>query len=853
MDTKETPNRPMGEGSFYYYFYNLNDGNKPGEMIIEVIPLYNTFVWEVRGIGSPPYIIYNIVDIILGLQQNDNIEDYMIFRWEYYQPLGAQVVLDVAFGKIAYGTVSEVVDGQKHKTYNGRNQREEIIEEIKFEDADGEIIEGFEFIIDAPFIIKDVGEYMVSFGSIVSGGTGGGNDFTYHIDTRSIVYIDFLNEETKAFSVIINPKDAYIYPFVPGEITKVYNGNDYVFYSAQYYLIGFTEVVLEGEYSPLSIKFTYDNYNINTITHGLVYAELVYNGDPNSIIPYNYNLLGVTSFLANITPRPVSINIDIGEFELTYDYFSKEYDGSPLHPDYFTLDNVLAQDSYLGVYGLYFNSVYDVQESKDAGENKIIRFILTNNYYNNYQIIESQIYYDTYISPKYLELEYSNINQSYQQYVTEVIAEVKEGYLIEGDQVLATVDMSGVALSHSSFIIYQDLPVNFNTPNYYITIFPTLTIRYFYEDAMTPGFYLIEKIADLAKIDSNEPGSDYREINYILHNDIDGQNKQFNMISEYSGIFEGNGYVIKNVVLINVSDNSDEFNYAVLALFNTLDESGEIRNLGLVDTSLNNYDNYNLTAGLVAFNYGLIYNCFFEGEIYAGLATSISVVIGGLIGISEGIIEKCYSVVIIKALGENIILGGIVGEINDYGVVDGCIGFIEITAEYTVSAFIGGVVGQSNSEDTLIADIDYLSSASLINGQELLYAVGNSSTQEGNDYSTLRTENENLAYIIDNYRIKPYLVGDEAKGTADAPIRIFNFRQMILLSQFKWAHFELQSDISYHKNFLHKPENGIFSGTFVSAQGYDYVVYLSDDTPYIDRYLFYRIKTGSISVSIIYL
>jgi len=191
-------------------------------------------------------------------------------------------------------------------------------------------------------------------------------------------------------------------------------------------------------------------------------------------------------------------------------------------------------------------------------------------------------------------------------------------------------------------------------------------IRKFENVKKLEGFYLINDISDLILI-SAEANRGKRFISAILQNDITIP-ESFELIpiggenASYKGIFDGNGYKIKN---LSVSENT----LTKIGLFGVVGSGGEIKNLTVENAKIQ--ADKATHAGIIAGeNRGKIINCkVIDSEI-----------------ISENCVNESN-------------IGGIAGEVN--GKYDASVesssfdGKINIANDKT--AFVGGIVGVSTA------------------------------------------------------------------------------------------------------------------------------------------------------------
>ena len=186
----------------------------------------------------------------------------------------------------------------------------------------------------------------------------------------------------------------------------------------------------------------------------------------------------------------------------------------------------------------------------------------------------------------------------------------------------------------------------------------------------------------------------------------------FDSASAFEGTFDGNGYLIRNLYIRNMS-YSDVVIYAGVFGFN----KGTLKNLYLNNFSIT-VGSADITAyaGSVAgYNTGIIENCSNESSKissdYAGgiVAVSIGTIkncyntgsveakgtgynyAGGLVGTNGGTIEDCYNVGIISSLYS---AGGVAG--RNQSIISGCYNIGNVTVSSDSISIAGGIVGNDN-------------------------------------------------------------------------------------------------------------------------------------------------------------
>jgi len=174
---------------------------------------------------------------------------------------------------------------------------------------------------------------------------------------------------------------------------------------------------------------------------------------------------------------------------------------------------------------------------------------------------------------------------------------------------------------------------------------------------------------------------------------IGGHGRNFD---RFAGKFNGNGHTIAYTI------KDDAYNHLGLFAFIACEGEGEVKDLSVAGSIIANTRN---TQGLWA---------------------------GGIAGISEGLIEGCYSAVSIELVNnvqERISAGGIVGV--NYGIITACVatGSIEAT-DSNDNVIVGGIAGTSNSNYFSLThratSISYCVSTSTVKGVSIanVYAGG---------------------------------------------------------------------------------------------------------------------------------
>ncbi|MBQ2764084.1 MAG: hypothetical protein IJF43_03480, partial [Firmicutes bacterium] len=169
-------------------------------------------------------------------------------------------------------------------------------------------------------------------------------------------------------------------------------------------------------------------------------------------------------------------------------------------------------------------------------------------------------------------------------------------------------------------------------------------------------------------------------------------------IKWFSGVFNGNGYVVKGLY-INITREK----YSWVGLFTS--NEGMIKNLGLVDGSVKVYSIHDdIYAGGIVGNGigGTIDGCYNTGEVEVHTGNFLKVYVGGIVGYcdSGSTISNCYNTGNITADAFWGYCGGIVGYISKDNLISNCYN----TGNISASDSAGGIVGQSYSYTSYIGE-----------------------------------------------------------------------------------------------------------------------------------------------------
>ena len=144
--------------------------------------------------------------------------------------------------------------------------------------------------------------------------------------------------------------------------------------------------------------------------------------------------------------------------------------------------------------------------------------------------------------------------------------------------------------------------------------------------------------------------------------------------NRFSGLFEGNGYTIRNLLMERTDSH--------LGLFSVLRGNGRIQDVGLLDVNVEG-DKNNI-GGLVSINHGSIINSYATGMVSG---TGDASYIGGLLGVNRGRVINSYATVDVSG---NTNIGGLAG--TNFNVIMNSYALGQVSSD---GDDIGGLVGRN--------------------------------------------------------------------------------------------------------------------------------------------------------------
>ena len=176
----------------------------------------------------------------------------------------------------------------------------------------------------------------------------------------------------------------------------------------------------------------------------------------------------------------------------------------------------------------------------------------------------------------------------------------------------------------------------------------------------------------------------------------------------FTGLFDGNWHKISNLTI-----DTNDIGASNLGLFGSIDDGGEVINLGVENVSVTGNDSYlhwtNDAGGLAAYNNGTIDNCYSTGVVNCSYYGNQ---IGGLVGSNDGAVTNSHSSATVSGTDE---AGGLTGS-NDGNIIN-CFSSGNVSSIYSVMD-IGGLVGGNS------ANIKKCYSTSNVTGGEQTIYIG---------------------------------------------------------------------------------------------------------------------------------
>jgi hypothetical protein len=311
-------------------------------------------------------------------------------------------------------------------------------------------------------------------------------------------------------------------------------------------------------------------------------------------------------------------------------------------------------------------------------------------------------------------------------------------------------------------LIYKEVLRNYLFKLLFVCLSASIVFAYSGGTGIETDPYQIGSVSDWQQLMNTSTDWDKH---FVLIADVNLQGVTISPIN-FSGVFEGNNYVIRNVVVNRTAD--------FVGLFSRLYNTGQIRNLGVENISVTGrsyvgglvgssdgfifrcyvkgmivgeYDyvgglagrstgpisdcfaagtvtgGYNFVGGLVGSNWGpdTISNCYAVGTVNGNSY------VGGLAGENRGTVIVCYAAGIVTGSGNYI--GGLVG--NNISAINNCYAIEKVYGDSSVSNYVGGLTGRNSGNIT-----DCRTTGIAVGYENIGGLVGYNSNTIGNCYAT---------------------------------------------------------------------------------------------------------------------
>ena len=166
----------------------------------------------------------------------------------------------------------------------------------------------------------------------------------------------------------------------------------------------------------------------------------------------------------------------------------------------------------------------------------------------------------------------------------------------------------------------------------------------------------------------------------------------------YTGTFEGNGHTISGLFINNSSTNDDHF-----GLFGVIGRGGNVTNLTVEGSvTVNIQEKFSgdrvIAGGVTGMNLGNVNNCTNKVNVTVTNNKTIYTSVGGVSGVNYGNVSNCSNQVIITATADAAYIGGVVGQNQSDGSSDGSIEICNNTGAVNGTGqdiYTGGVAGRN--------------------------------------------------------------------------------------------------------------------------------------------------------------
>lgn len=260
----------------------------------------------------------------------------------------------------------------------------------------------------------------------------------------------------------------------------------------------------------------------------------------------------------------------------------------------------------------------------------------------------------------------------------------------------------------------------------------------------------------------------------------------------FVGVYDGDNYSLTGALV-----KSDTIRYG--GVFGVV--SGTIKNLKVVDVSLSysSTDGAIYAGGVVGMleEGGLLQNVTASGTLKVESSSDI-IYAGGMVGVVlGGTISNSVAIVNVVADGVNVVAGTLVAQLQGSSRVENLVSTSSLSAHYSKRANVGTTLGAVASTDVSASAVYYLAQSTYANDKSIASPVGYNvgitlSDVVFKSYQDMMAVELSYGVVSD---IVSGLYPFEGEGSKANPFLIGNYQELLLVSNYMYASFELTDNI----------------------------------------------------------